>query len=124
LEPARLETAEAGARREQAGRHESATPICAPRVDDALRERLVDTLAAVAAESGAQRDPDRPQLAAAAYHRRQPVIGVSSEAQLRHNGEAVGWTLDPTNVRRLDGASAFPERNRPIDFTLTGALSR
>ena len=36
------------------------------------------------------------------------IIGARDEAQLRQNLGAVGWSLTPEQVKRLDAASARP----------------
>jgi hypothetical protein len=40
------------------------------------------------------------------------IIGARDEGQLRDNLGAVGWSLAPDQVARLDPASAFPPRTR------------
>ncbi len=77
-----------------------------PPVADELLYRVVDALDAVAAETG----KTVPQVALAWLLGRPSVanviVGARDEAQLRENLGAVGWTLTPEQVRRLDAASA------------------
>lgn len=77
-----------------------------PPVADELLYRVVDALDAVAAETG----KTVPQVALAWLLARPSVanviVGARDEAQLRENLGAVGWTLAPEQVRRLDAASA------------------
>jgi aryl-alcohol dehydrogenase-like predicted oxidoreductase len=96
-----------------------------PPVPDELLFRVVDALDAVARETGRT----VPQIALNWLLGRPSVanviIGARDEAQLRDNLGAVGWSLTPDQLRRLDEASAttlaypywhqrgFAERNPP-----------
>ncbi|WP_407149796.1 aldo/keto reductase [Bradyrhizobium sp. ORS 86] len=77
-----------------------------PPVDDERLYAIVDALDAVAAESG----HSVPQIAIAWLLTRPGVssviIGARDEAQLRDNLGAVGWSLTPDQIARLDQASA------------------
>ncbi|WP_369939990.1 aldo/keto reductase [Xanthomonas medicagonis] len=98
-----------------------------PPVEDERLYRVIDALEAVAAETG----KSVPQIALNWLLQRPTVssviIGARNEEQLRQNLGAVGWTLDPAHVQRLDEASTvvptypywhqrgFAERNpRPV----------
>ncbi|KAA1053168.1 aldo/keto reductase [Azospirillum argentinense] len=76
-----------------------------PPVDEGRLYRIVDALDAVAAETGRS----VPQVAIAWLLARPTVssviIGARNEAQLRDNLGAVGWTLEPEQIARLDTAS-------------------
>ncbi len=67
---------------------------------------VVDALDEVARETG----KSIPQIAVNWLLRRSTVssviLGARNEAQLRHNLGAVGWTLAPEHVARLDKVSA------------------
>ncbi|HEY0267121.1 MAG TPA: aldo/keto reductase, partial [Rhizomicrobium sp.] len=94
-----------------------------PQVDDDYLYTVVDALDAVAAETG----KSVPQVALNWLLSRPTVatlvIGARNEEQLRANLGAVGWTLTPEQVAKLDAASRqplaypywhqaqFPERN-------------
>jgi aryl-alcohol dehydrogenase-like predicted oxidoreductase len=96
-----------------------------PPVDDEYLFRVMDALDAVAEETG----KTVPQVALNWLLRRPTVatviVGARDEAQLRQNLGAVGWTLTPEQVARLDEASTvtlpypywhqrgFAERNPP-----------
>lgn len=77
-----------------------------PPVDDKQLYAIVDALDAVAAETGRS----VPQIAIAWLLTRPSVssviIGARDEAQLRDNLGAVGWSLTPDQIARLDKASA------------------
>jgi aryl-alcohol dehydrogenase-like predicted oxidoreductase len=77
-----------------------------PPVDDEKLFDVVDALAAVAEET----DRAIPQVAINWLLRRPTVssviLGARDEAQLRQNLGAVGWSLTPDQVARLDAASA------------------
>ena len=77
-----------------------------PPVADDLLYRVTDALEAVAADTG----KTVPQIALNWLLGRPTVatliIGARTEEQLRQNIGAVGWTLDPEQVSRLDAASA------------------
>ncbi|MGT2503333.1 aldo/keto reductase [Bradyrhizobium guangxiense] len=83
-----------------------ATAQFGPPVDDARLYAIVDVLDATAAETGRT----VPQVAIAWLLSRPTVssviIGARDEAQLRDNLGAVGWTLSPDQIRRLDEVSA------------------
>ena len=76
-----------------------------PPVDDERLYDVVDALGAVAAETGRT----IPQVALAWLLARPTIssviIGARNEAQLRDNLGAVGWTLAPDQIARLDEAS-------------------
>jgi len=96
-------------------------------VDEERLYRVVDALDAVAAETGRS----VPQVAIRWLLQRPTVatvlIGARNEAQLKDNLGAVGWSLDASQMARLDAASAvmppypyypywngmFAERNPP-----------
>jgi aryl-alcohol dehydrogenase-like predicted oxidoreductase len=96
-----------------------------PPVDDEHLFRVVDALDGVAGEVARS----VPQVALNWLLQRPTVasviIGARNEAQLRQNLGAVGWSLTPEQVARLDAASAttlaypywhqrdFAERNPP-----------
>ncbi|MGY4264742.1 aryl-alcohol dehydrogenase-like predicted oxidoreductase [Bradyrhizobium sp. USDA 4519] len=77
-----------------------------PPVDDQKLYAIVDALDAVATETGRS----VPQIAIAWLLARPSVlsviIGARDEAQLRDNLGAVGWSLSPDQIARLDRASA------------------
>ncbi|MCC8981273.1 aldo/keto reductase [Bradyrhizobium acaciae] len=77
-----------------------------PAVDDEKLYAIVDALDVVAAETGRS----VPQIAIAWLLTRPSVssviIGARDEAQLRDNLGAVGWSLSPDQIGRLDKASA------------------
>ncbi|MFF2142953.1 aldo/keto reductase [Kitasatospora sp. NPDC058190] len=77
-----------------------------PPVEDELLYRVVDALDGVAAETGRT----VAQVAINWLLRRPTVssviIGARNEEQLRQNLGAVGWSLTPEQVARLDAASA------------------
>ncbi|MBR1164876.1 aldo/keto reductase [Bradyrhizobium elkanii] len=77
-----------------------------PAVDDEKLYAIVDALDAVAAETGRS----VPQIAIAWLLTRPSVssviMGARDEAQLRDNLGAVGWSLSPDQIARLDRASA------------------
>jgi aryl-alcohol dehydrogenase-like predicted oxidoreductase len=99
----------------------------APPVDDARLHRVIDALDEIAAET----DKSVPQVALNWLLQRPTVatilIGARNEEQLRDNLGAVGRSLSPAQVARLDTASAlvppypyypywngqFTERNPP-----------
>ncbi|MGY4474946.1 aldo/keto reductase [Bradyrhizobium sp. USDA 3364] len=78
-----------------------------PAVDEGKLYAIVDALDAVAAETGRT----VPQIAIAWLLTRPSVssviIGARDEAQLRDNLGAVGWSLSPDQIARLDKASAM-----------------
>lgn len=77
-----------------------------PPVDDERLYAVVEVLDEIAAETGKA----LPQIAINWLLRRPTVssviIGARDEAQLRQNLGAVGWSLTPEQVARLDAASA------------------
>jgi aryl-alcohol dehydrogenase-like predicted oxidoreductase len=77
-----------------------------PQVDEEYLYNVVDALDAVAAETGRT----VPQVALNWLLQRPTVasiiIGARNEEQLRQNLDAVGWSLSPEQVARLDAASA------------------
>lgn len=79
-----------------------------PPVDDEYLYRVVDALDEVAGETG----KSVPQVALNWLLRRPSVatviIGARTEEQLRENLGAIGWTLAPAQLARLDAASARP----------------
>jgi aryl-alcohol dehydrogenase-like predicted oxidoreductase len=101
--------------------HEAAA--AGPQVEEDYLYQVVDALDAVAGETG----KTVPQIALNWLLQRPSVatvvIGARNEEQLRVNLGAVGWTLSPEQMARLDKASAlrpiypywhqqqFPERN-------------
>ncbi|EPX58849.1 Oxidoreductase [Cystobacter fuscus DSM 2262] len=82
------------------------TASFAPPVDEERLYRVVDALDAVAKETG----KSVPQIALNWLLRRPTVstvlIGARNEEQLRQNLGAIGWTLTPEQLARLDAASA------------------
>ncbi|MBO8192180.1 aldo/keto reductase [Streptomyces oryzae] len=82
------------------------TAAFGPPVDDELLYRVVDALDAVAEETGRT----IPQVALNWLLCRPTVssviVGARDEEQLRQNIGAVGWSLTPEQVARLDEASA------------------
>jgi aryl-alcohol dehydrogenase-like predicted oxidoreductase len=76
-----------------------------PPVDDERLYRVVDALDIVAAETG----KTVPQIAMAWLLTRPTVssviIGARNEAQLRDNLGAIGWSLSPEQIARLNKAS-------------------
>jgi aryl-alcohol dehydrogenase-like predicted oxidoreductase len=79
-----------------------------PQVDEAYLYKVVDALDAVAAETG----KSVPQIALNWLLQRPSVstvvIGARNEEQLKANLGAVGWSLTPEQVAKLDAASARP----------------
>ena len=76
-----------------------------PPVDDEHLYRVMDALDAVAEETG----KSVPQIAINWLLQRPTVssviIGARNEEQLRQNLGAVGWTLTPQQISKLDAAS-------------------
>ncbi len=102
------------------------TAAIGPPVADEYLYRVVDALTAVSEETG----KTVPQVALNWLLQRPSVcsviIGARNEEQLRDNLGAVGWSLTPAQIARLDEASAtgpaypywhqrsaFPQRNPP-----------
>jgi aryl-alcohol dehydrogenase-like predicted oxidoreductase len=77
-----------------------------PPVSDELVYKVVDALDEVAKETG----KTVPQIALNWLLQRPTVsnviMGARNEEQLRQNLGAVGWNLTPTQVAKLDAASA------------------
>ena len=77
-----------------------------PPVDDEYLYKVVDALEAVAAETG----KTIPQISLNWLLQRPTVstvvIGARNEEQLRQNLGALGWSLTPAQVAKLDAASA------------------
>jgi aryl-alcohol dehydrogenase-like predicted oxidoreductase len=77
-----------------------------PPVDDVRLFRVLDALDEVAAETG----KTVPQIAINWLLQRPTVssviVGARNEEQLRQNLGAVGWTLTPEQMAKLDAASA------------------
>ena len=84
------------------------TAEAGPPLDDDYVYRVVDALDTVAEETG----KTVPQVALNWVLRRPTVssviVGARNEEQLRQNLGAVGWSLTPSQVKRLDEASAKP----------------
>ncbi|MBP0578871.1 aldo/keto reductase [Labrys sp. LIt4] len=96
-----------------------------PPVSDELLYRVVDAIDAIAGETG----KSVPQIALNWLLQRPTVasviIGARDEAQLHENLGAIGWSLTPEQIARLDEASTvtlpypywhqrgFAERNPP-----------
>lgn len=79
-----------------------------PAVDDERLFAVVDVIDEIAAETG----KSVPQIAINWVLQRPTVstvvIGARNETQLRDNLGAVGWSLTPEQVARLDAASEVP----------------
>ncbi|KYF77004.1 aldo/keto reductase [Sorangium cellulosum] len=79
-----------------------------PQVDEEYLYRVVDALDEVAKETG----KTVPQIAINWLLQRPSVanviIGARNEEQLRQNLGAIGWTLTPAQIARLDAASKTP----------------
>jgi aryl-alcohol dehydrogenase-like predicted oxidoreductase len=102
-----------------------ATADYGPPVAEDYLYRVVDALDAIAKETG----KSVPQIALNWLLQRPTVanviVGARNEEQLRQNLGAVGWSLTPEQVKKLDAASAttlaypywhqrgFAERNPP-----------
>jgi aryl-alcohol dehydrogenase-like predicted oxidoreductase len=84
-----------------------ATADAGPPVDNEYVYRVVDALDEVARET----DKSVPQIALNWLAQRPTVssiiIGARTEEQLRANLGAVGWTLAPDQIAKLDAASAL-----------------
>lgn len=84
------------------------TADAGPPLDDDYVYKVVDALDAVAEETG----KTVPQVALNWVLGRPTVssviVGARNEEQLRQNLGAVGWTLTPDQVTRLDEASRLP----------------
>lgn len=83
-----------------------ATADFGPPVEDELLYRVVDALEEVAGETG----KSVPQVAINWLIQRPTVssviIGARNEEQLRQNLGAIGWSLTPEQIGKLDTASA------------------
>jgi aryl-alcohol dehydrogenase-like predicted oxidoreductase len=92
-----------------------------PQVDDEYVYRVVDALDGVAVETG----KSVPQVALNWLLQRPTVssviIGARNEQQLRDNLGAVGWSLTPEQVARLDAASKL---NPPYPYWHQAQFSR
>ena len=84
------------------------TASAGPPLEDDYVYKVVDALDAVAEETGKSMSQvalnwllQRPTVSSV-------IIGARNEDQLRQNLGAVGWTLTPDQVRKLDEASAKP----------------
>lgn len=111
LEPARLGRLTGKIRRGRplpAGSRLHDTADYGPPVDDEHLYRVVDALDEIAEETGRA----VPQIALRWLLQRPTVssviIGARNEEQLRQNLGAVGWTLTPDQMARLDAASERP----------------
>jgi aryl-alcohol dehydrogenase-like predicted oxidoreductase len=84
------------------------TSEAGPQIDDEYLYKVVDALDELAKETG----KSAPQIALNWLLQRPTVasviIGARNEAQLRDNLGAVGWSLSPEHVKRLDVASERP----------------
>jgi len=87
------------------GRIASGGAVGGPEVEDEYLFRVVDVLDEIAAETGRSVSQialnwllTRPTVC-------NIVVGARNEEQLRQNLGAVGWTLTPDQIARLDGAS-------------------
>jgi aryl-alcohol dehydrogenase-like predicted oxidoreductase len=87
--------------------HETAS--AGPQVEDEYLYKVVDALDAVAAETG----KSIPQIALNWLLQRPSVatvvIGARNEEQLKANLGAVGWSLTPAQMAKLDAASERPK---------------
>ena len=87
------------------GRIAAGGDVGGPPVEDEFLYRVVDALDEVAAETGRS----VPQVALNWLLQRPGVvnlvIGARNETQLRQNLGAVGWSLSPEQVAKLDAAS-------------------
>ena len=79
-----------------------------PQIPDEYLFKVIDALDAIAKETGKL----IPQIALNWLLQRPTVanviIGARNEAQLRQNLAAIGWSLSPDQIARLDAASATP----------------
>ncbi|HEX8434528.1 aldo/keto reductase [Archangium sp.] len=86
----------------------SVTASLGPQVPEEYLYRVVDALEEVARETG----KTVPQIALNWVLGRPTVanviIGARTEEQLRQNLGALGWSLSPEQVAKLDAASALP----------------
>ncbi|MGK6319367.1 aldo/keto reductase [Sphingomonas sp. DT-204] len=90
---------------DKSGRIASGGAVGGPPVDDEYLYSVVDVLEAIAGETG----KSVPQVALNWLLSRPTVanivIGARNEEQLRSNLDAVGWSLAPEQIERLDDAS-------------------
>ena len=93
-----------------------------PPVDDEQLYRVVDALDEVAEETG----KTVPQIAINWLLQRPTVssviIGARNEEQLRQNLGAVGWSLTPEQMERLDAASAVTAPYSVLPLSPPGGL--
>src|ERR1700761_1332467 len=93
---------------EQSRRNSKASNDMGPPANDELVFTVVDALDIVAKETG----KTVPQVALNWLLQRPTVstlvIGARNEEQLKANIGAVGWTLTPEQIKKLDTASARP----------------
>jgi aryl-alcohol dehydrogenase-like predicted oxidoreductase len=86
----------------------SVTAAGGPQVSDELLYRVLDALEAIAGETG----KTVPQIAINWLLTRPSVanviVGARTPAQLEENLGALGWSLHPEQLERLDTASAQP----------------
>src|SRR5580658_1024029 len=79
-----------------------------PQVPEDYLYKVVDALDEVAKETG----KTGPQIARNWGLRRPPIstaiLGARNEQQLRQNLSAVGWSLTPQQIAKLDAASELP----------------
>ena len=84
------------------------TAASGPQIADDYLYRIVDALDEVARETGKL----VPQIALNWLATRPTIasiiVGARNEEQLRQNLGAVGWSLTPEQIARLDAASALP----------------
>jgi aryl-alcohol dehydrogenase-like predicted oxidoreductase len=84
------------------------TAASGPQIADDHLYRIVDALDEVARET----DKLVPQIALNWLATRPTIasiiVGARNEEQLRQNLGAVGWSLTPEQIARLDAASALP----------------
>lgn len=93
-------------RRGETGRKEGFAGRVFQDEDSGQRTRIVDTLLAIAKETGTE--PGELAIAWVAAKGPLPIIGPRSVAQLEGNLRAAGVALSPEHLRRLDEASALP----------------
>lgn len=79
-----------------------------PPVADEYIYKVVDALDAVAAETGKSLTQIALNWLLARPTVSTVIIGARNEGQLRENLGAVGWSLTPDQIARLDAASARP----------------
>lgn len=88
--------------------HSQSSVDAGPQVPDEYLFQVVDALDEIAAETGRS----VPQIAINWLLQRPTVstviLGARNEEQLRQNLGAIGWSLTPEQVARLDAASVTP----------------